>query len=82
MKNLKYSSQWFTPQSIEDYPEYHSNSRDGNIIPILILVEWNPYPVIGHYYAGLLGEFRANGSPSEQFPSLWTPLPPIPTKSS
>ena len=78
MKNLKFASQWLSPQSIEDYPAYHSNSRDGNIIPILIIVEWSKSPVIGHYYAGLLNEFRAKDSPSEQFPTYWTPMPSIP----
>jgi len=71
---------WKKVKSIVAYPELHSQAM--NITRLLLAMprygEHPPSVQIGWYYGGLMNVFRVDGSPSDQHPTHWMPLPELP----
>jgi len=76
---VKPSSPWHTssepvpPELVNDPRSYTGITK-----MLLLCVDFQPSPVRGWYYGGLLNEFRMEGSPSTVKPTHWMPLPEKP----
>ena len=68
---------WLRPSDIEKHPEYHSTAM--RIVPVLLAVPGDKYPVKGWYIASIQ-EWRIDGSPSQWTPTAWQPMPDMPNK--
>lgn len=70
---------WLQPSDIKKHPECHSTAMQ--IIPLLLAMEGEKYPVKGWYRVGLQ-VWRIDGSPSECTPIAWQPMPNMPNAVS
>jgi len=68
--------EWYDPKEIVDYPELHSSAME--IKPLLIVMPHLTKPCLGWYFGGLINQWRQEGSPSEQKPTHWRPMPDMP----
>jgi len=69
---------WFETKLIRTrvFHKYHSDAM--NLKPMLLAIHGREHPVIGWYFGGHLKEWRMEGSPSDQNPTHFMPLPQLP----